>query len=182
MTEDEFRNGIFPKPLHGISEAYADVFRFNKTFGHPYSKTPVLQPVDRVNARSEWIIEEVVELGEAKTIYEQADAYLDIMYFAVGGLVEMGIDPAHIWPLVQAANMAKQFPDGSVQRREDGKIMKPPGWTAPDEAIAETINSLIEGPRLPLLEPHSGDMADMVERTRVDPPLPSSVGSIDGTK
>ena len=183
MTEEEFRSGkgpLFESSLHGISEAYADVFRFHKTFNHPYSKTPVMQPVDRVVARADWITEEVEELCEAETIYDQADAYLDIMYFAVGGLVEMGINPAHIWPLVQAANMAKVWPDGSVQRRADGKIMKPPGWTSPDQAIADAINRLIEGPSMPLLEPHSGEMSDMIDKIASVGSAKTNIGDCEG--
>lgn len=40
------------------------------------------------------------------------------------------IDLPDVWEAVQAANMAKE--GGGT--REDGKILKPPGWQAPDIA------------------------------------------------
>lgn len=126
--------------MNTLENAYNDVHDFHVTFDHPHSDKPRLQPVERVTARTRWIEEEITELREATTIYEQADAYLDIIYFAIGGLVDMGVEPSALWNLVHDANMAKVWPDGTVHRREDGKIVKPDGWKAPDEAIAEEIN------------------------------------------
>lgn len=137
----------------GIGALYVDVHEFHRVFGHPARLTPGLQPADRVTARANWIDEEVGELRDAKNIYDQADAYIDIIYFAVGGLVEMGVDPSELWRIVHGANMAKVFPDGTVKRREDGKIMKPPHWRAPDEAICEEINRQIGADATPLFEP-----------------------------
>jgi len=82
-----------------------------------------LQPADRVEKRASWLEEEAQELREAKTIAEQADAYIDSIYFALGGLVELGVRPGEIWDLVHGANMAKVWPDGTVRRREDTKIV-----------------------------------------------------------
>lgn len=123
----------------GISALYRDVRDFHVTFGHPYSDTPVLQPKDRVEARADWIAEEVQELRDATTIVDQADAYIDALYFAIGGLVEIGVEPSRIWAIVHGANMAKVQSDGSVKRREDGKIQKPEGWIAPEPLIVAEI-------------------------------------------
>lgn len=42
---------------------------------------------------------------------------------------------ADAWKLIQAANMAKVDPaTGKVRKREDGKILKPEGWTPPNIA------------------------------------------------
>lgn len=127
----------------GIGQLYTDVHEFHRVFDHPAHFSPVLQPADRAIARADWIDEEVAELRDATTIYAQADAYLDIIYFAVGGLVEMGVEPSKLWDIVHGANMAKVFPDGTVKRREDGKILKPPHWRAPDEAQEDEINMQI---------------------------------------
>ena len=136
----------------GIGALYVDVHEFHRVFSHPARLTPGLQPADRVAARADWLDEEVGELRDAKNIYDQADAYIDIIYFAVGGLVEMGVDPSELWRIVHGANMAKVQPDGTVKRREDGKIIKPAGWRAPDEAIAEEINRQIGADEIPLFE------------------------------
>jgi len=37
-----------------------------------------------------------------------------------------------MWGAVHAANMAKVWPDGTVHYGEHNKVLKPPGWTAPD--------------------------------------------------
>jgi len=122
-----------------MRNAYFDVHDFHRTFDHPRNLRPVLQPADRVEARANWLDEEVIELREATTIAEQADAYIDIIYFAVGGLVEMGVNPEKLWSIVHGANMAKVWPDGTVRRRADGKIVKPDGWVAPDALIEAEI-------------------------------------------
>lgn len=127
-----------------LNKAFADVHLFHITFDHPTSDIPRMQPIERALARADWLIEEANELKDATTIFEQADAYIDSIYFAIGGLVDMGINPSPIWELVQAANMAKLQPDGTVARREDGKIIKPTGWIAPDALIEAEIQRQID--------------------------------------
>lgn len=122
-----------------LNELWHDVRQFHITFGHPWRSRPALQPADRVDMRASWIDEEVRELLAATTIEDQVDAYIDVIYFAIGGLVEIGVAPGEIWNLVHGANMAKVWPDGTVHRREDTKVIKPDGWVAPDAAIAEEI-------------------------------------------
>lgn len=126
-----------------IGQAFADVRDFHITFGHPAPDVPSLQHAERAHTRGEWIESEVEELREAATIADQADAYIDIIYFALGGLVELGINPARLWRIVHAANMAKRQPDGTVKRREDGKIIKPDDWVAPDAALRAEIDDQI---------------------------------------
>lgn len=47
-----------------------------------------------------------------------------------------------VWNLVQKANMAKVDPvTGKIKRREDGKILKPDGWVAPDAEIKKVIEA-----------------------------------------
>lgn len=128
-----------PARGHGITQAYRDVREFHVVFDHPFSDRPVMQPETRKTARADWIDEEVRELREAGTVFDAADAYLDIAYFAIGGLVEMGINPGPLWQIVHAANMAKLQPDGTVKRREDGKIIKPEGWVPPDALLIREI-------------------------------------------
>jgi hypothetical protein len=53
-------------------------------------------------------------------------------------MAEMGIPFDAVWRAVHESNMAKLGPNGEIIRREDGKVLKPPGWTAPD--IAAVLN------------------------------------------
>lgn len=63
----------------------------------------------------------------------------DVVYLAFGSAEELGIDLDEAFREVHRANMAKVGPDGEVQRREDGKILKPENWKPP--SMARTIRS-----------------------------------------
>lgn len=80
--------------------------------------------------------EEVEELEEAimeNDVLEVADAYADIIYIALGSaIMHIGKERfIRVWDEVQRSNMAKCV-DGTLRMREDGKILKPEGWTPPD--------------------------------------------------
>jgi predicted HAD superfamily Cof-like phosphohydrolase len=95
--------------------------------------------------RAAWIEEEAQELREATTIDAQADAFIDVIYFALGGLVEMGLQPGPLWDIVQGANMAKLWPDGHPRFRDgDGKVLKPAGWEDPGPRLAAEIRRQLE--------------------------------------
>jgi len=108
---------------------------------------PRLQTPERANGRADWLIEEADELRMAGTIADQADAYIDSIYFAIGGLVDLGIDPQPLWDIVHAANMAKIWPDGSVKRRADGKVIKPEAWRDPGPLLKAEVERQIETAR-----------------------------------
>ena len=122
-----------------LNSAYLAVRDFHVAFDHPAPTGPLMQPIARAEKRAEWIEEEAQELRDARTLEDQADAYLDIIYFGLGGLVELGLEPSKLFDIVQAANMAKLWEDGLPRRREDGKVIKPPGWLAPEPQIREEI-------------------------------------------
>jgi predicted HAD superfamily Cof-like phosphohydrolase len=44
----------------------------------------------------------------------------------------MGADAEGAWKEVMRSNFAKIGDDGKVRKREDGKVLKPVGWTPPD--------------------------------------------------
>ncbi|GIV57641.1 MAG: hypothetical protein KatS3mg042_0554 [Rhodothermaceae bacterium] len=58
------------------------------------------------------------------------DGCADISVVTIGTLIAFGIDDEPVLEEVDRANLRK-FAPGSY-RREDGKWMKPPGWTPPD--------------------------------------------------
>lgn len=65
----------------------------------------------------------------------QADALVDLVYFAIGTAVMLGLPWQHLWDDVQRANLTKvPGPTKRVGHRRD--LMKPPGWEGPrTEAI-----------------------------------------------
>lgn len=67
---------------------------------------------------------------------EAADALADMVYVIYGMALESGIDLDRVVAEVHRSNLSKLMPDGSVLRREDGKILKGPDFSEPDIAGA----------------------------------------------
>ncbi len=64
---------------------------------------------------------------------ETLDALLDIIVVTIGAIHSMGADGEGGWKEVMNTNFAKIDKDtGKVRKREDGKVLKPLGWTPPD--------------------------------------------------
>lgn len=80
----------------------------------------------------ELIREEMQELIDAQDRTEQLDALIDIMVVTAGALHSLGVDAEDAWKEVMRSNFAKVDPiTGRVNRREDGKILKPANWEPP---------------------------------------------------
>lgn len=128
-----------------MNKEYMEVREFHKAFGHQVANTPTLLSKDRAKKRYAWILEEINEFLEAtekQDIVEQADAMIDTIYFALGTLVEMGVEPDQLFEIVQHANMSKLFPDGKPHYNEMGKVIKPDNWENPHKKLALTINKM----------------------------------------
>jgi predicted HAD superfamily Cof-like phosphohydrolase len=129
-----------------INEAYNAVKDFHKAFNHPYSDIPKLMDMETATKRYTWMKEEIdefIEATENKDIYEQVDAMIDVIYFALGTLVQIGVPPAEIFNIVQNANMSKLWEDGKPRFRDiDGKVIKPPSWEDPHNKIIEAIKKI----------------------------------------
>jgi predicted HAD superfamily Cof-like phosphohydrolase len=64
---------------------------------------------------------------------EQLDALLDFIVVTTGAIHSAGFDGEGGWKEVMRTNFAKIDKDtGKVRKREDGKVLKPQGWTPPD--------------------------------------------------
>jgi len=76
---------------------------------------------------------ELQEALEANDRVEQLDALIDILVVTIGAIHSMGADAEGAWKEVMRTNFAKiDSETGKVRKREDGKVLKPLGWTAPD--------------------------------------------------
>lgn len=126
----------------GLDEAWKQVRQFQKTFKQPERRTPALLPERRVHLRRKWMLEELDEFLEATEIVDQADAMIDLLYFVVGTLVEMGVRPAPLFRIVHAANMHKVWSDGEPRFESDGKPIKPGDWADPAASIRQAIDSM----------------------------------------
>jgi predicted HAD superfamily Cof-like phosphohydrolase len=64
---------------------------------------------------------------------EQLDALIDILVVTIGAIHSAGFDGEGAWKEVMKTNFAKiDKKTGKVRKREDGKVLKPQGWTPPD--------------------------------------------------
>ena len=82
------------------------------------------------------IREEVGELEDAiadNDRIEQLDALIDILVVTIGAVRAGGMNAEGAWKEVMDTNFAKIDPTtGKVIKREDGKVLKPEGWKAPE--------------------------------------------------
>jgi predicted HAD superfamily Cof-like phosphohydrolase len=88
------------------------------------------------NLYTKLIQEEVDELWTANADADRVeclDALIDILVVTVGAIHSMGADAEGAWKEVMRTNFAKiDHETGKVRKREDGKVLKPVGWTPPD--------------------------------------------------
>jgi len=88
------------------------------------------------NLYNKLIAEEVDELDVAVAAgdrVETLDALVDILVVTIGAIHSMGADAEGAWKEVMRTNFAKiDHETGKVRKREDGKVLKPVGWTAPE--------------------------------------------------
>ena len=82
------------------------------------------------------IEEETKELSTAISNHDQVetlDALIDILVVTIGAIHSAGFDAEGAWKEVMSTNFAKiDSETGKVRKREDGKVLKPVGWTPPN--------------------------------------------------
>ncbi|MEY3377007.1 MAG: hypothetical protein RL463_1317 [Bacteroidota bacterium] len=81
---------------------------------------------------SSLIEEEYDEFCGAQTQVEALDACMDMIWVILGYCYMQGYDVEGAWKEVARSNLAKINPEtGKVIKNENGKVMKPDGWTPP---------------------------------------------------
>ena len=76
---------------------------------------------------------ELVAALAANDDVEVLDALIDILVVTIGAIHSAGFDAEGAWKEVMKTNFAKiDRETGKVRKREDGKVLKPLGWTPPD--------------------------------------------------
>ena len=146
--QPELDLGLAPKPprrvrrttIHlgrdDLSEAMAAVAEFHITFELPMADRPQRRIDPSLAAlRVELLREEFEEFVEASAESDTvalADALGDIVYVVYGTALTYGIDLDAVIREVHRSNMSKLGPDNRPVMREDGKVLKPPGYSRPD--------------------------------------------------
>jgi len=113
---------------------YTDVRDFHIAFGQKVGEYPQFPDEGDRLLRKRLLAEEYEEYMNAEfdnDLVEIADALADLIYIACGTAVSYGIPLDKVFAEVHRSNMAKLV-DGKPIYREDGKVLKPEGWTAPD--------------------------------------------------
>ena len=76
---------------------------------------------------------ELLEATLSEDRVEQLDALIDILVVTIGAIHSFGADAEGAWKEVMKTNFAKiDRETGKVRKRDDGKVLKPQGWTAPN--------------------------------------------------
>jgi len=89
--------------------------------------------------------EEIKEFSDAWTEEDfvgQVDALIDLIYFAAGGLVRLGVpsDKSEaIFAVVHSKNMSKKKGVKDRETTGDTDAIKPEGWVAPEALISEIL-------------------------------------------
>lgn len=108
------------------------VEEFHRKFDLTVNNRPSWPSDDDAQLRSKLIEEEFEELKAAlseKNIVEVADALGDLVYVIYGAAATFGIDLDLIVDEIHRSNMSKVWPDGSVQKNEYGKVVKPSSYS-----------------------------------------------------
>jgi predicted HAD superfamily Cof-like phosphohydrolase len=115
-----------------------NVFRDQEKFMKACDQTVDQNNYDQFDLYLKLIREEADELQTAvdsNDKIEQLDALIDILVVTVGAIHSMGADAEGAWKEVMPTNFAKIDKEtGKVRKREDGKVLKPVGWTPPELA------------------------------------------------
>ena len=157
-------DGTVPLVAHdGVGEREGNdpealVRRFHHVYGLPVQTDGASLERESLHMRMSLIAEEFAELvgavygqaarnevesgyrsavavdGGGRDAVEAADALADLVYVIYGMALETGIDLAAVLAEVQRSNMSKLGADGKPIYREDGKVLKGPGYFAPDVA------------------------------------------------
>lgn len=110
-----------------------DVETFNKdVIGLPVAEPPTRLTGERFKHAYDHLEEELHEFLDAKTKEDQLDALVDLIYVALGRIIEIGVTPGAAFDIVHKANMAKH--SGKVASRPNSQgfdAVKPEDWEAP---------------------------------------------------
>ena len=95
-----------------MAKEIEQVLEFHKVFEHPIGDVAKALSIKRGLQRHSYMKEELQEFHdavEAEDLVEQVDACIDIIYFALGTLVELGLSDKYeaLFANIQASNISK---------------------------------------------------------------------------
>ncbi len=112
-----------------MTTPFEDIERFGAACDQPASEANYKMYLSLIDEE----VGELVEAVAADDKVEQLDALVDILVVTMGAIRAAGWDGEGAWKEVMDTNFAKIDPDtGKVIKRDDGKVLKPEGWKAPE--------------------------------------------------
>jgi len=112
-----------------MTNVFKDIDKFATACDQPPSEENYKMYLSLVDEE----MDELLEAVAANDKVEQLDALVDILVVTMGAIRAAGWDGEAAWKEVMDTNFAKIDPDtGKVRKREDGKVLKPEGWKAPE--------------------------------------------------
>lgn len=136
-----------------MNKTQAQVKEFHEKFNCVINDRPTIPDFETLKLRIRLISEELHELQYQGfgLVFRQGDLHRrrseplpdmeaiadgigDLLYVTYGTAVSLGIDMEPIMDEIHRSNMSKVWPDGTVHRREDGKILKSPEYSPADIA------------------------------------------------
>ena len=112
-----------------MTNPFEDIERFGSACDQPANEANYKMYLSLIDEE----VGELVEAVAANDKVEQLDALIDILVVTMGAVRAAGWDGEAAWKEVMDTNFAKIDADtGKVRKREDGKVLKPEGWKAPE--------------------------------------------------
>jgi len=116
---------------------FTDVKAFQRAFEQRVGEKPELPSKEERDLRKKLLAEEYTEYVVAEyndDIVEIADALGDQLYILCGTILKHGMQHIieDVFDEIQASNMSKLGDDGKPVLRDDGKILKGPGYFRPN--------------------------------------------------
>jgi len=112
-----------------MTNPFTDIERFGSACDQELSEANYKMYLDLIREETDELEEAILDNDKV----EQLDALVDILVVTMGAIRAAGWDGEGAWREVMNTNFAKIDPDtGKVRKREDGKVLKPEGWKAPE--------------------------------------------------
>ncbi len=114
-----------------MTNTFKDIDKFATACDQPPSEANYKMYLDLIREETDELEEAIQDNDKV----EQLDALVDILVVTMGAIRAAGWDGEGAWKEVMDTNFAKIDADtGKVRKREDGKVLKPEGWKAPELA------------------------------------------------
>jgi len=114
-----------------MTNPFADIDTFQTACDQEPSEANYKMYLDLIREETDELEEAIIDNDKV----EQLDALVDILVVTMGAIRAAGWDGEGAWKEVMDTNFAKINPDtGKVRKREDGKVLKPEGWSPPNLA------------------------------------------------